>query len=196
MAKDTVVDTATGEIMPVTDEQAVELTKLNRFDDTQLRGIQSYEDAERLLVEEYGADAISDIADWIGNGFTVLSKELKSTLVGKPFLILDWAFNIGDIGPFVSARVMTQDGGKFVLNDGSSGVYAELRELTDRTRKNTGYRAKRGLRVSQYDTCAACDRPRRKDDAVCPNMLSNNTSCGDESKERHRGETFYLDTSA
>lgn len=184
------------EIMPIDDDQAEEITKLNRFDDEQLRSIQTYEDAERLLLEEYGADAISDIGDWIGNGFRVLSKEQKSLLVGKPFLILDWSFNTGDMGQFVSARIMTVgDNGKFVLNDGSSGIYADLRELTNRTRKNTGYRVKGGLRVSQYDTCASCDRPRRKDDAVCPNLLSNDTPCGDESKERHRGETYYLDTS-
>lgn len=176
------------EIEPLTGEQMVELSKVNgQLSDVDLRGIQDYEDAQSLINDEYGGTV--DISDVLGNGFSVLPNSEKSKLVGKGFAIVGWSFNPGDFGPFVSAIIVTQDGGKFRINDGSTGVYQQLLDFSNEHKRFGGITVPHGLRVSQYDTCAECNRPRRKDDAVC-------ATCGDETDRRSRGETYYLDTSA
>lgn len=173
-----------------TDEQMVELSRLQpRLNDTDLRGIQSYDDAVAAVTAEYGG--VADIADFLGNGFTVLATSDKGKLVGVPLILLEWRFNSGDQGLFVSATAVTQDGARLIINDGSTGIYSQLRDLTDEDGRFGGLRVPKGLRASEYDTCAECGRPRRKDDAVCAN-----DKCQDESDRRSRGTTYYLDTSA
>lgn len=75
----------------------------------------------------------------------------KDALVDKPFVIAGIRFSTGDNGPFCS--VLCYTGPKFaekvVFNDGSTGVYSQLRDYVDKHNRNTGIHCK-GLRVSRY----------------------------------------------
>jgi len=98
-----------------------------------------------------------DVFDKEADG--ILSLEIwddKSKLISVPFLILEWRFNTGDIGDFVSVEFMLQDGTKGVFNDGSTGILRQLQQLTlVRTESNhpsptAGRFVSKGLRVSRY----------------------------------------------
>lgn len=96
-----------------------------------------------------------------GDGFTLTD---KADLVGVNMVITDWTFNVSDRFfdekknglPFVSVRGVT-DNSKFVFNDGSAGVYAQLLELTEHLRvegapyTSAPLSVKGGLRVSEYE---------------------------------------------
>lgn len=157
-------------------------------DDDALRGIESFDDAVAIATAQWGE--LTDYAEQYGTGFAVL--EDKMALVDKPFLIIAWRVNEGRFGGFSSAIVMTQDGGKWILNDGSSGIYQQLKSISINDGRNGGVLVKEGLRVSVFDTCSACDLPRPASVVECDNVLNNGTLCGDRSEERHEGRTFYL----
>jgi hypothetical protein len=172
----------------VQDEVIPEAIVSNATDipDDDLRQIQTMDDAMAYAVEQWGE--VTDFAAEFGTGFIVLPKQDKSKLVGKRCLVLSWKFYHGDFGTFVSALVVTDDG-KYIVNDGGTGIAEQLYDVSLRMGdRRRALALRHGLRESEYDTCAECDRPRRKDDAECGN-------CGDESEARHRGTTYYLDTS-
>ena len=88
----------------------------------------------------------------------------KSALVGRAFLAVQWQFRESKEYPgseFVSVYIITQDkiNGQdhFVLNDGSTGICAQLRGLTNsrnsRGQKNpqAGALVRGGLKLSEYD---------------------------------------------
>jgi len=161
-----------------------------RFDDDDMRAIQSIEDAARLVAAEFGTDSIASIADELGSGAEIL--EDKSKLVGERLFLTEWRFNVGDNGPFVSAAAITGRGDKFIINDGSSGIFSQLDKYTVRTGKTFGLMVPKGLRVSVFTTCGGedgCNKPRRPEENPCGN-------CGSTSSERGKAQTFYLDTSA
>lgn len=85
----------------------------------------------------------------LGNGFAVLSTKDKARLVGVPLLILNWNFNDGENGEFVSAQVMTNTE-RLIVNDGSTGIYKQLKALAD-TGEVRAIFAKHGLRKSEYE---------------------------------------------
>lgn len=75
----------------------------------------------------------------------------KSVLVGTPFLIVEWFFYPGDFGEdFVSMKVVTMDGRKFIVNDGSTGITAQLRATSEKRNVYGGMACRKGLRVSEY----------------------------------------------
>lgn len=76
--------------------------------------------------------------------------EDKSKLVNRPIMLVHWNFYDGDYGEFVSAWVMTPEGERFIVNDGSTGMYAQLRTLTDTKNIRSMLLVKRGLRASDY----------------------------------------------
>lgn len=153
-----------------TDEVAVS----DRFKREDLRQINSLQDALALAVETYG-QPVANAATELGDGFAVLPTEKKHLLIGLPCVFLEWNFNNGDSGPFVSARVVAQreDGSVFrcILNDGSTGIYKVLREYTDAEGRDGGLFVPNGLRVSEY-------------------MYE------DEHGQRKPAKTYYIDTSA
>jgi hypothetical protein len=83
----------------------------------------------------------------------------KASLVGVPMFFIQWRFNSGDLGEFVSIEAITKaDGRKVVINDGSTGIRDQLMELTttrilkgmSRTSSLTlALEANSGLRVSR-----------------------------------------------
>lgn len=125
----------------------------------QLREIGSLEDALKLA-EDVGAEVT--LAEELGDGFTLI--EDKNSLVGKKMVLISWTFSEGDFGnEFASIRaVVAHDNGssdKIVFNDGSTGVCAQLRELTDRGKTSFLY-APKGLRRSDYEAIVDGKRTR------------------------------------
>lgn len=164
--------------------------------DDVLRGIGYSGDAfaDALAAAEAAYGTVQSIAEEFGNGFAVLKD--KSVLVGKKFLMLKWGFSQGDYGMFASVAVVTVDGGKYILNDGSTGICRDLHTFSVQHGRYGGFIAENGLRVSQYATCVSCGRPRSSlDDDVCAVILPNGSECGDASTQRGSGETYYLDYS-
>lgn len=104
---------------------------------------QSYEDALAAL-EEAGVEVVALETNW--------SQAEKEALLGRPFLIFDVAFNSGDYaGEFTSVHLITEDGERYFINDGGTGVYAQLKELVATTKQTGGFLVKNGLRKSEYD---------------------------------------------
>lgn len=129
-------------------------TRPARLSDDELAGIQSFEDAIALLKSSGLAPAT--ITDF-GNGFEVL--EDKRQLLKVPFLILSWAFNNGDHGDFVTMYVVTDNGRKLVVNDGSTGIREQLVSISEKrltefggdiTKAHSGLYCPKGLRISEY----------------------------------------------
>lgn len=112
------------------------------FEDEQLQNVSNFEDAIALLDGQY-----SDASE-LGSGFEILSS--KDQLVDKEFVIVQWNFYTGDMGEFCAMHVMTRDGGKYIVNDGSTGIYKQLRGFTNNTGKRSGMVCRHGLTRSDY----------------------------------------------
>lgn len=92
-----------------------------------------------------------------GTGFEILKD--KDMLKGVDFVILEWRFNDSDKyeGDFVSATLVTKDGRKLILNDGSTGIRDQLRMITNLRIKNghpkpqAGILVRNGLTKSEYN---------------------------------------------
>lgn len=110
------------------------------------------EDARQLSFDDFAAQSL-DSTEALGTDQfgPVLDTGNKMTLVGLPFVIVKWNFYTGDIGEFVSAWVITKTDDRFIVNDGSTGIYAQLKALTDETGQDSGLVCRHGLRVSEYD---------------------------------------------
>lgn len=168
---------------------------MERWSNQELRDIQDFESAMRTAVETYGT--VDDATQELGNGFALLSKDDKKKLVGKPFLALYWTFNPGDYGGhFASMVAITNDNQRFIINDGSSGIYQDLLSYSqEHNGRQGGLLCPGGLRESTYDTCPGCGRPRNALQTECTNMLHNGSVCGNTEERRDKGSTFYLETS-
>lgn len=141
-----------------------------RFSDDQLRAISSLTEALEL------AGPIVDISETeLSSGFDVCSKTL---LIDVPFVILDWSFSTGEQGEFVSVIIVTRDGKKYIITDGSTGIYAQLKRLPRLTSGVIG--VAKGLRRSDYD---------RTDEQGQPII-------NDKTGKVERGSTFYLNTTS
>ena len=93
--------------------------------DDQLKAISTFDDALAIAI---AAGPLESIADY-GTGFVLLKE--KDTLVGVPFIVLEWQERIGDReAGFVSVLLVTKAGDKFIINDGSTGIADQLRKVT------------------------------------------------------------------
>jgi hypothetical protein len=133
------------------------------------------------LFEGQTVDALDVIeTDAIGE---ILNGDDKSRLLGQPFFILDFRFNIGDQGDFVSMRVVTKNGDKYVVNDGSTGLYAQLKTVAEKG-VTRGIACRHGLRKSDYLYCPECRETLKKGENNCvfhPDVTPKKAS------------TFYID---
>lgn len=100
------------------------------FSDDELHDITDWNSGLSLL--ERSGMAGENFSDY-GTGFKVVDKD---NLKGVPLMILEWRFNNGDFGEFVSATAVAKDGRKVIINDGSTGIAAQLRRVTDTRVKN------------------------------------------------------------
>lgn len=149
-----------------------------RPDDEVLRDIESMQDAFAAL-ENAGVDVV-EISDVMGTGFSKIEDDAgKGTLVKVPFVILHWGFSLGEYGDFVTAHIVTEDGRKLILTDGSKGIYDQLSAFTDETGRQTGMIVRKGLRRSDYRISRETREPVGRD----------------YKGETDPATTFYLDTS-
>lgn len=120
--------------------------------DDQLAEISSFDDALALINDAFGG-VVVEADKTLGNGFAVLDD--KNKLIGVPFVAVKIQENkseLNDGGLFVSLFVVTEDGRKYVVNDGSTGIFAQVQELWKRKPELVGLpiMVRRGLRRSDY----------------------------------------------
>lgn len=132
--------------------QEVELFRPS-FSSDDMRNIASFDDAMALMLE--AGITVDDAAEAIGDGFVLLKNDDKNHLVGVPLLFMTWSFSQGDFGQFVAARVVAKlsngSVGKYVVTDGSAGIYKDLAEYTNRSGKLGGLWTMGGLSRSDYE---------------------------------------------
>jgi hypothetical protein len=129
------------------------------FDDNALGNLATYADAAQMLTD---AGIEAEFASDYGSGFSVVD---KATLVGVPFLVIEWRFNTGSYGGsedadgvFVSVTAVTKANDKVIFNDGSTGICAQLQMVTEgrvakgiaTDKAHAGLVCEKGLSVSQY----------------------------------------------
>jgi len=123
------------------------------FTREQLKAVTNFDEAARLVADVHGPLVTAD--QEIGDGFAVLTTEQKKLLIGVPLLLMEWAFRKGDMGNFVSLRVMARnpDGSvsKYILNDGSTGIAEQLADYQKTTNRIGGMYVAKGLRASEYE---------------------------------------------
>lgn len=119
------------------------------YDVTELRGISSFEEALALVQEKMG-DTVNAEKE-LGTGFRVLNGPDKDRLLGVTFIILSMDFNNGDQGDFVSFLCVTEEGNKYIVNDGSTGIFKTLDEYRLRGGKPGALLVNGGLRKSEYE---------------------------------------------
>lgn len=153
--------------------------------DAEMREISSYDDALALAAAVHGD--VLDIAEELGTGFVLLKD--KNKLSGKEFVLLQWRFTAGDFSKgFVSAALVTKAGEKYIITDGSTGIFSQLMTFSQEHQRFGGIKVPNGVRVSRYATCPECGRPMSSDEVTC-----SNEKCGYEGEKRGQGETFYLE---
>jgi hypothetical protein len=171
---------ANGPLLPDTDRKDrtmvensdVERSGMFSVSNAQLKSVNDFDDALALVKEVYGENAVQLASDALGDGFALTDN--KDQFIGVPMVFVKWIFSEGTFKDsegntrgFVSARVVTP-GAKYIINDGGTGIYEQLRQYTaDNDGRQGGLVAQKGLRVSRYS-----------------NDFTN------------EGETFYIDTSA
>lgn len=160
------------------------------YNNEMLRGITSFSSAINLAGEMFGD--VEDASDVLGDGFRLLKeKDGKTQLCGKPLMLLEWSFypsaEFG--GEFAAIRLVSQESngsvGKYVVNDGSTGIKKTLKDYTERTGRRGGLMVRNGFRESTYPFCSDC------------RMAVNDDH--EEIEPTHgvgRGRTYYIDTSA
>src|SRR3546814_1618099 len=67
------------------------------------------------------------------------------TTLFRSFIALAWRFNPCDFGEFVTMMVVTEDGRKFIVNDGGSGICQQLALFTNATGRHGGMLVENGL---------------------------------------------------
>jgi hypothetical protein len=177
-----------------------DLAKIEEFPDDIARaiakGVNPFEAAMQEAQARYGE--IVRASDVLGDGFTLIDD--ATPLIGQPFLLFDWKFLHGAYdGDFATMRIVTAAGTCYRYNDGGTGVFATLKDFSDRFGQTGGLYVGSGFRQSQYTTCKGCNKPRLPagdaGNPPCTNLLPNDTECGDKSAERGVGRTLYLDIS-
>lgn len=115
------------------------------YDEDTLGAITSYADVMRLF-NESGVAVVS--TEDFGDGFKLTN---KPELVGVPFIIVDYKFASGDFGnDFAIVRLVTEDGRKCIVTDGSTGIRDQLTKYMSKGIMN-GLRVPRGLVRSDYE---------------------------------------------
>lgn len=119
----------------------------------QFAGIGSFDDALALALDIYGELVTSD---QLGDGFKLLDN--KDLLVGVPFIVLDTSIvesdkfsRNGEAATFVTMRVVTDRGDKYVVVDGGTGICEQVKEWRTKFNKRGGLVCRRGLSKSEYD---------------------------------------------
>lgn len=157
---------------PAVPERNSELVAIERpIDNDQLRNVRDFSSAMELL-ESLGVPLV-DSSEELGTGFIKTDK--KDQFVGTPFVALFWTFHEGDYGsdPFVAIHLVTRDGGRYILTDGSTGIRDELRKWTENNNGRThGMICESGLSKSEYKYCEQCQTTNSRKANACRNCGS------------------------
>jgi hypothetical protein len=113
-----------------------------------LAEISSFEEAVALAQSVYGTEAVVAASDVLGDGFKLLGN--KDALIDVPFFAVTWNFTMGDHGEFVAVKVITKDGQKLIVTDGSKGIYEMLANYSKSSGRYGGLFVNKGLRRSDY----------------------------------------------
>jgi hypothetical protein len=92
---------------------------------------------------------VVDSADAVGDGADFITD--KHVLVDVAFLVLEWKFITDEASnrEYVNVHIMGADGRRARFNDGSTGVYAQLKKVSEEMGV-IGIAVKKGLRPSEY----------------------------------------------
>jgi hypothetical protein len=93
---------------------------------------------------------VVNISDVLGNGFSVVDD--KTALIGVEFVVVKYAEHKSETtgGLFATMHVITSKNEKLIVNDGSTGICAQLRELAEKQGTVCPLYVPRGLRVSNF----------------------------------------------
>jgi hypothetical protein len=171
------------------------MTVPSSFTRAELSSVESFDDALRLL-QAQGETIVAAHETELGDGFRLATEEDKRRLIGVPLLLLEWMFYQGDFGDFVSIKVVAQSengqASKWILNDGSTGICADLRDFTTKTGRTKGLLVRKGLRASDYWINAEKDSP----DYGKPLSRTEHRTALANGLKVAPASTFYLDASA
>lgn len=172
-------------------KKSAELVVPRVFSDDDLSEVDSWETAMSFVDSAFEGGAIN-AAEELGTGFRIADEDDKLKLCDVPLLFMQWTFNPGDYGEdYVSCNVVQRyDNGsiaKWIVNDGSTGLCAELKAYTKKTGRSGGLGAPKGLRVSKYYIDAETKVPLTK--AEVAEAISTK-------RKIVPAHTFYLNTSA
>lgn len=134
-----------------------------------LRGITTLEEAFQYF--QNNSLTVADATTELGSGFTLT--ENKTQFDGVPLMLVKWDFYSGRWGTdFVAAYVLTENAGRFIINDGGTGICSQLQAYTERTKRQNGLLCPRGLTFSKYQVCQECNTSCAHDDDECPQCHS------------------------
>lgn len=115
--------------------------------------IKSFDDA-LLALSESGVEA--EIISDYGDGFLLLPTTDKGSLLKVPFVIMEGTFRVDKETDreYLSLRIVTQDGRKLIVNDGSVGMYEQSKAIISRRPSGSlkGLVVKDGLTGGEYTT--------------------------------------------
>jgi hypothetical protein len=127
--------------------ESAEVTAYEPLSDEVIAGIDSFASALELFNADSGIVQIGDVA---GDGFSLLKE--KESLENVPFLIIDWneVTDPETTRDYASIRLITTDNRKYRVNDGSTGIYKQLKQIRDKHGLTTGIGVPKGLFKSEY----------------------------------------------
>jgi hypothetical protein len=127
------------------DENSTAVAPLDGFTEETLKTLDSFEE----VISQVGP--VANAADVLGYGYSLL--EDKSRLIGQELMIVRYGIHKSDLNgrDFSSIHVLTRDGGKYIVNDGSTGIHVQLKELKEEQGTVCPLYVPKGLRVSEYD---------------------------------------------
>lgn len=102
----------------------------------------------------YAEDHYGEIIQFEGSPWEILKD--KHELVGVPFMIADVRAYEGKFGSAVAIMLITEQpianhsGPRYVINDGSTGIYEQVTGMIRRAKQKSGIMCPNGLRASDY----------------------------------------------
>lgn len=164
-------------------DQPTDVVLSSRLDDETLRSIASFDDALALINERFNGEIVEADKE-LGNGFALLKD--KSLLIGVPFIVLNAMAYPSTKGTtrdtFWSLHLVTRRGDKLILNDGGTGIAAQMDEL--RTHQPSLFSVEKN---EDDETRYVMQRPMIVKSGLRVSRYTH--------PEHGEAETYYLDTS-
>lgn len=108
------------------------------------QGIDFTPDTWEEIAEAFGGEVIV----FEGSPYKVVDKK---ALVGVPFMIADIRLYEGKWGVAAAVCALTKDNDRVVFNDGSTGVYEQVKYFLTAKKRKAGILCPEGLRASNYE---------------------------------------------